>query len=96
MSELLPVQLGTDAPELYQLLGGETSKQPAENAMVVVTCARAQQQHQEEVARQYKELALGVQPNPVEEQVEPIESEFADDLFVPGRSRERAPLKRRQ
>ena len=98
VSESLPVAvlLGTDVPEFYQLLGGEPPERLAENAMVVVTRARAQQQHEEEVARQYKELASGVQPNPVEEQVEPIGSEFADDLFVPGRSRERAPLTRRQ
>ena len=95
VSESLPVAvlLGTDVPELYQLLGGEAPESPTEEAMVVVTRAQARQQQDEEVARQNKELASGVQPRPVEELVG---SEFADDLFVPGRTRERAPQTRSQ
>ena len=95
VSESLPVAvlLGTDVPEFYQLLGGEAPEYPTEEAMVVVTRARARKQQDEEVAKQNKELASGVQPRPVEELVG---SEFADDLFVPGRTRERAPQTKSQ
>lgn len=37
-----------------------------------------------------------MQPSPVGEQAEPIGSEFADDLFVPGRAQERVHPTRRQ
>ena len=37
-----------------------------------------------------------MQPKPVEELAQPIGSEFADDLFVPGRSRDRAQKSRSQ
>ena len=88
VSESLPVAvlLGTDVPELYQLRGRETPEGSTERVMVVVTRAQARQQHAKEVARQNKESSSGVQPKPVEELAQPIGSEFADDLFVPGRS----------
>ena len=37
-----------------------------------------------------------MQPKPVEELAQPIGIDFADDLFVPGRSRERAQKTRSQ
>ena len=37
-----------------------------------------------------------MQPKPVEELAQPIGSEFAEDLFVPGRSRERTQQTRSQ
>ena len=46
VSESLPVAvlLGTDVPELYQLLGGTApAERPTEDAMVVETDAQAQQ-----------------------------------------------------
>ena len=48
MSESLPVAvlLGTDVPEVYQLLAAPVER-PTEDAMVVITRARAQQHHGE-------------------------------------------------
>lgn len=66
VSETLPVAvlLGTDVPELSQLLGGEPKKEPCQ-AMMVVTRARAREQLEEEAAQREQELSSGAQPIPV-------------------------------
>ena len=70
VSETLPVSvlLGTDVPELTQLLEGEaaeSSKQ--EEVMVVVTRAQARKHLEEEILRREKEVLSGVRPNKMDE-----------------------------
>ena len=70
VSDTLPVAvlLGTDVPQLTQLLGEEL-KTPSEqaDAMVVVTRARAKQQLEEEICRREKEALTGASSQPLEE-----------------------------
>ena len=68
---LVAVLLGKEVPEFAQLLGkGRASsglgKQQGE-ALVVVTCAQAQQNLEEELLRREKELLAGAKPSTVEE-----------------------------
>ena len=84
----VPVLLGTDVPELTRLLGGGAREESTKDVMVVVTRAQARLQREEEVARQEREKASGVQPKPLT--MEPEESggetnpgsEFANEVFV--------------
>ena len=69
VSETLPmaVLLGTDVPELADLLDGEffatqTNQLQADEALMVTTRAKAKQQQDAEVLRQQSELQSGVKP----------------------------------
>ena len=60
VSETLPaaVLLGTDVPQLTELLGGQSKKFKLEDVLVVTTRARARQQL-EEILRREKEVRTG-------------------------------------
>ena len=74
VSATLPmaVLLGTDVPELAELLSGGPLKcgsrqKKTDNALVVTTRAQAKRQEEEEMSRQQKEQESGVQPKAVEQ-----------------------------
>ena len=69
VSETLPaaVLLGTDVPQLTELLGGQSKKSKLEDVLVVTTRARARQQLEEEILRREKEVRTGAKPNPAVE-----------------------------
>ena len=99
--------LGTDVPELIQLLGTAAKNsniEKVEEAMVI-TRAQARRKEDEEGTQRSKEEESGVQANPLIEQTreeitdcpdqpsvgsgEMLGSNLSDDLFHPGRSREK-------
>ena len=100
--------LGTDVPELIQLLGTAAKNSnigKIEEAMVI-TRAQARRKEDEEATQRSKEEESGVQANPLIEQTreeitdcpdqpsvgsegEMLGSNLSDDLFHPGRSREK-------
>ena len=63
----VPVLLGTDVPELFQLLGRHPEETSTQDVMVVMTRARARQQLEEEILRKEKERAAGARPRSIEE-----------------------------
>ena len=66
--ETLPINvlLGTDVPELIQMLGGRAFGESRGNAMLVITHAQARQQREEESVIAEKEEDSGVLRSPVE------------------------------
>ena len=88
------VLLGTDVPELTQLLGGTTLGKLRGDAMVVTTLARTRQQREEEAGVAKKEAKPDVLPSPVELSEEDSEqwmtnpgSTFDNDIFVLGKKK---------
>ena len=74
VSDTLPmaVLLGTDVPELADLLDGEflgtqANQQQGDKALLVTTRAKAKQQQEAEVLQQQRELESGVRPNTLDE-----------------------------
>ena len=59
--------LGTDVPELFQLLGWHPEETCPQDVLIVMTRARARQQLEEEILRKEKERAAGARPRPIEE-----------------------------
>eukprot|EP00731_Ephydatia_muelleri_P034723 Em0073g20a len=55
----VPVLLGTDVPELFQLLGRQPEETCPQDVLIVMTRARARQQLEEEILRKEKERAAG-------------------------------------
>ena len=62
----VPVLLGTDVPQLFQLLGQtiQGNEAEAENVLVVTTRSRAREQLEEEMVRNEKERVSGARPSP--------------------------------
>ena len=69
VSESLPVQvlLGTDVPELYQLLGNSIMSKQVDNCMMVVTRTQAMRQLQEKTTTRSKEHESGAKPHGISE-----------------------------
>ena len=91
ISDMLPmdVLLGTDVPELGDLLGHEAMDK-CEGAMAVTTRAGQKWLDQEEQTRIEKESMSGATPKPVDAQEDEewdLGREFAEDLFEGGRER---------
>eukprot|EP00731_Ephydatia_muelleri_P022383 Em0014g974a len=63
----VPVLLGTDVPELFQLLGRQPEETCPQDVLIVMTRARARQQLEEEILRKEKERAAGARPRSIEE-----------------------------
>ena len=68
----MAVLLGTDVPELADLLDGEflgtqANQQQGDKALLVTTRAKAKQQQEAEVLQQQRELESGVRPNTLDE-----------------------------
>ena len=86
VSESLPVQvlLGTDVPELNQLLRDSIMSKQDDNCMMVVTHTKAMRQLQEETTTRSKEHESGAKPHGISEGLEEpacIESEFDSEMF---------------
>ena len=64
----VPVLLGTDVPELFQLLGRHPDETCSQDVMIVMTRARARQQLEEEIIRKEKERAAGARPRSIAEE----------------------------
>ena len=99
VSETLPmaVLLGTDVPELADLLDGEffatqTNQLQADEALMVTTRAKAKQQQDAEVLRQQSELQSGVKPKALgvhmDSGVASVDEESAKGTEVDERDRE--------
>ena len=87
VSETLPmdVLLGTDVPELKQLITEGT--EPAD-ALAVTTRGQARKHSQEDQAQELREQVAGATPTDLEEpQVEPWWQTFDDELFEGGRTK---------
>ena len=63
----VPVLLGTDVPELFQLLGRQPEETCPQDVLIVMTRARARQQLEEEILRKEKERAAGARLRSIEE-----------------------------
>ena len=63
----VPVLLGTDVPELFQLLGRPPEVTQPQEVLLVLTRQRARQQLEEEILRKEKERASGAQTRSVGE-----------------------------
>ena len=99
VSQSLPVQvlLGTDVPELHQLLGDSIMSRQVENSMMVVTRTQAMRQLQEDTITRSKERESGAKPHgiiEVPEELTCIGSEFDNEMF--STSREKTHKTRRQ
>ena len=68
VSDNLPMSmlLGTDVPEMVELLGGQVQK-PTENAMATTTRAQAKRQQQEDAEREERQEKSGARAHPVED-----------------------------
>ena len=99
VSKSLPVQvlLGTDVPELHQLLGDSIMSRQVENSMMVVTHTQAMRQVQEDATTRSKECESGANPHrlvKVPEELTCIGREFDDEIF--STSQEKAHKTKRQ
>ena len=99
VSQSLPVQvlLGTDVPELHQLLGDSIMSRQVENSMMVVTRTQAMRRLQEDTTTRSKECESGAKPHgiiEVPEELTCIGSEFDNEMF--STSREKTHKTRRQ
>ena len=76
------VLLGTDVPQLTELLGGQSKESKLEDVLVVTTRARARQQLEEEILRREKEVRTGAKPNPaVDSERAGSEQEGSSEVF---------------
>ena len=86
VSESLPVQvlLGTDVPELNQLLRDSIMSKQVDNCMMVVNRTQAMKQVQEKTTTRSKEHESGAKPHGISEVSEDpacIGSEFDSEMF---------------
>jgi len=80
----VPVLLGTDVPELSQLLGESIAQPQVKECMIVVTRAHAFQQLHGDTITRSKEQQSGIQPHVIltePKELTNIGGEFDNEIF---------------